>query len=949
LSANVKEEYKRVFETGEMGTTEENNILEEKYIITETRKTPIYSGDKVSRIITIIRDITERKNSELVLKESEEKFKILAEKFRNIIESSPMGIHMYKLEDDQLIFTGANPSADSILGIDHTQFIDKTIEEAFPSAVDTEIPDRYKMACSSGKVWHTENIDYEDERVRGAFEVYAFQTAPNMMAALFLDITERKKMEHALVESEQKYRNLYKTALVGLFQTSMKDGKVIAANKAAATIFGYDSVDQFKAEFKTSEHYANSEDRKKMVELALKTGRIEHLEILGTKRDGSLIPLDISLAAYEKEGIFEGVIIDISERKRAEEALRESEEKYRLVVENANEAITVAQDGRLKFFNSRMTEMVGYSYDEIFKKPFLDLIHSDDREMVGKRHIGRLQGEELPSTYSFRVITKSSEILWVEINVVKITWENQPATLNFLTDITERKQAEEALKESRKMLRLVLDTIPVRVFWRDKDFNYLGCNLEFAKDAGFESQNELIGKSDYDLVWKDMAESHRQDDVEIIQTGKEKLNIEESVVGSSNKKFWIRISKVPLRDIDNKIVGVLGTYEEITEQKSLEEQFRQAQKMEAVGRLAGGVAHDFNNVLTAIKGYSQLILNELAEGDAFYQDVSEINMAANRAADLTKQLLLFSRKQVIQPQVFGLNTCVKDMDKMLQRLIGEDIIFETSFQAKWSSIKADRSQIEQVIMNLVINARDATPTGGKIRIETSNETFDKGSPTVDVSMLGTYVLLSVSDTGMGMTEETQQHLFEPFFTTKEFGRGTGIGLATVYGIINQSDGFIRVESEINKGTKLKIYLPLVEDKIESEIQTDLESDNEPGSETILIVEDEDIVRELAVKILERKGYHVISTQHVDDAISIVNNYKSSIHLLLTDVVMPKMNGAVLANKLTSVKPEMKVLFISGYTDEAIIHHGVLDGEVNFLQKPFTPNGLIKKIRQILDQ
>jgi two-component system, cell cycle sensor histidine kinase and response regulator CckA len=1013
---------------------------------------------------------------------------------------------------------------------------------------------------------------------------------------------KENQLEQALIKSEQKYRNLYDNALVGLYQTRIEGGEVIAANKTVAKIFGYDSVEQFKSEFKASEHYANPDERKKMVKLSNEKDRIENVEITGTRKDGSIVPLEMSSVVYPEEGIFEGVIIDVSAKKDAQKALRKSEEKYRLVVENANEAITVAQDGKLKFFNSRMIEMVGYSREEISSMQFNSFIHPEDRKMVDERHQRRLEGENIVNNYEFRVNKKNGDIIWVEINVVRIEWNNKPATLNFLTEITkrknsekalkdserrfrtvsqltsdyaysyqvnpdftmelewvtgalvkitgfnhdkikerggwesiiypddlsiprtqlkellagnisvveyrvvskngnlkwmrdyaqpefadngkqivrilgavqditinkdaeevireseekyrllvenqtdliikvdkdgrfvfasdsfcklfgkhnnelidhvfnpevhpedlertwkvldslketphisyienrmmtidgwrwiawvnkaffneeneiveilgagrdinERKQAEEALNESRKMLRLVLDTIPVRVFWKNRKSEYLGCNQLFAEDAGLTKTDEIINKTDFDLSWKKQAELYRKNDLEVMNSGIPKLNLEGPQTGPDGKHIWLKASKVPLRDKENKIVGILGSYEDITEKKSLEEQFRQAQKMEAVGRLAGGIAHDFNNLLTAIKGYSQLLLSDLDKELPQYEDIEEINKAANRAAQLTHQLLTFSRKQVIQPQIIDVNDSIANMKKMLFRLIGEDIMLVTSLNASNSIIKIDLSQIEQIIMNLSVNARDAMPKGGKLTIETKNIILSNRREGMEP---GIYLQLSVIDTGVGISEEVKQHLFEPFYTTKEIGKGTGLGLATVYGIVNQNAGKVNVISEKNQGTTFEILFPLHEGKVETFQQNSFNEASYSGVETVLIVEDEAIVCDLAVRVLEKFGYDVMAAKKVDDAIKLVTNCERTIHLLVSDVVMPKMNGADLASHLNKILPDMKVLFISGYTDETIIHHGVLDGEVNFLQKPFTPEQLIKKVRQILDE
>ena len=371
--------------------------------------------------------------------------------------------------------------------------------------------------------------------------------------------------------------------------------------------------------------------------------------------------------------------------------------------------------------------------------------------------------------------------------------------------------------------------------------------------------------------------------------------------------------------------------------------------MEAVGRLAGGVAHDFNNLLTVISGYTELLLRKIGKESPMYGDLDEIKRAGERAALLTRQLLAFSRKQIIEPKVIHLDHLVAEMHKMLTRLIGEDISIQVTTGKSLGSVKVNPGQFQQILMNLAVNARDAMPGGGKIVIETANVDLDAGycasHPYVTP---GRYVMLSVSDTGKGMSEEVKAHIFEPFFTTKAKGSGTGLGLATTYGAVKQAGGSIEVYSEVGIGTTIKIYLPRVEEQAVKPVIDDRPTDLPGGTETVLLVEDEDIVRNLCVQILERLGYRVLQARNGTEAIAEVRGYGDRIDLLLTDVVMPGMNGNELATQLVRHHPEMKVLFTSGYTDDAIVHHGVLDEGVMFIGKPYTPLALAGKVREVLD-
>jgi two-component system cell cycle sensor histidine kinase/response regulator CckA len=385
------------------------------------------------------------------------------------------------------------------------------------------------------------------------------------------------------------------------------------------------------------------------------------------------------------------------------------------------------------------------------------------------------------------------------------------------------------------------------------------------------------------------------------------------------------------------------------ERKRLEQQLNQAQKMEAVGQLAGGIAHDFNNLLGVIIGYSELVLDRLDQDSPAQRYVTEIKRAGVRAASLTRQLLTFSRQQVLEPRVMNLNTAVAEMEKMLRRLIGADIDLETRLGSDLGAVKADPGQIEQVVLNLAVNARDAMPRGGKLTIETSNVDLDEIHAQLHPHLVpGRFAMLAVTDNGTGMSLETQTHIFEPFFTTKGVGKGTGLGLATVYSVVKQSDGFIDVYSELRQGTTFKIYLPLVQEAVKATDNRPCEVTDDRGSETILLVEDSESLRKLTCLLLKDCGYAVIETANGAEALAIAERETSPIQLLVTDVIMPVMGGHELSKRLKAVRPELQVLYLSGYTDAAIVRNGVLEPGLALLQKPFTKKALVRKVREILD-
>jgi two-component system cell cycle sensor histidine kinase/response regulator CckA len=520
----------------------------------------------------------------------------------------------------------------------------------------------------------------------------------------------------------------------------------------------------------------------------------------------------------------------------------------------------------------------------------------------------------------------------------------------------DHKRAQSALKESEKKFQQFYDEAPVGYHELDTKGRITRVNRKELQMLGY-SAGEMLGKP----VWNFFEEGDTTRKVILAKLSGDVSfhdTFERTYRRKDGSTLPVLVEDRVIRDSENQVIAIRSTVEDITERRRTEEalrkseeQLRQWQRVEAIGRLAGGVAHDFNNLLMTIKGCSELLLGAFDRRDPRREEVEEILKAADRATALTRQLLAFGRRQVLQPQILDLNAVVMNMDKMLRRLIGEDIQLITSLEPEVWSVKVDPGMIEQVVMNLAVNSRDAMPSGGKLTIETSNVTHDEEYASHHVSVKpGYYVMLAISDTGCGMDKETQSHLFEPFFTTKDTGKGTGLGLSTVYGIIKQSGGNIWAYSEPGLGTTFKIYLPRVE-KAAKGYKPRLkpkEVGAPGGTETILLVEDEEAVRSMVSKILQSKGYTVLEACHGNEAIEASERYEGSINLMVTDVIMPQMSGRELAERLAPMRPEMHVLYMSGYPDNTIVQHGVLEPGTAFLQKPFTINALELKVREILD-
>ncbi|HWO37695.1 MAG TPA: PAS domain S-box protein [Candidatus Acidoferrum sp.] len=660
----------------------------------------------------------------------------------------------------------------------------------------------------------------------------------------------------------------------------------------------------------------------------------------------------------DKEGTFLGcihVLRDISDRNRAEQALRHSEEQLRLLLNSTAEAIYGLDcEGNCTFCNPACLRLLGYRDPKDLLGRNMHQVMHHTRENgtpylqekcqiylafregkaahVVDEVLWRADGTSFPSEYWSYPIEKDGKLVG--------------SVVTFL-DISERKHAEAAHRESEEKYREFIENATFGIFRSTPQGELLDVNPALVSMLGYGSKEELLSLNldrdiyenppDRMMAWQTYQLTGRGNGIEVNWMRKDR------------KTISVRLCFRVILDKEDQIKHFEVIAEDVTEKRTLEEQFRQAQKMEAMGRLAGGISHDFNNLLGVIIGYSDLLLASPTRDDVSQHRIEEIKKAGQRAASLTRQLLAFSRKQVLTPKVLDLNTVVAETSKMLLRLLGEDVELITKLSPTLDHVKADPTQIEQVIMNLAINARDAMPKGGKLIIETTNAELDGSygqQKHADVQP-GNYVLLTVSDTGIGMDNATRARIFEPFFTTKERGKGTGLGLATVYGIIRQSGSYIWVYSEVGKGTTFKVYIPRVKESL-SEVQPEISTPLHLGSGTILLVEDEDSLRELSHRLLEGMGYTVIEAANGADAIRLAGQCADPIQLLVTDVVMPGMSGRELAELLGAGHSQMKVLYVSGHTDDVIMHYAILKPGVAFLQKPFTRDGLAKKLREVLE-
>jgi two-component system cell cycle sensor histidine kinase/response regulator CckA len=684
----------------------------------------------------------------------------------------------------------------------------------------------------------------------------------------------------------------------------------------------------------------------------------------GSKQPGDFTDRDLRLAENIGTQIA-GAIANAQlfmERKQMEELLRRNEEQFRELYDQAPVGYhEYDAEGRMTNVNRTDLEMLGYTAEEMIGQYVWTF--NVEAELARQQILAKLSGAMPPARNLERTYRRKDGTTFPVLCQDRLVLDKTGKITGMrctIQDITERKRAEEKMSVLHRFQNEMLDTDAIWIDTLDPQGNITFWNRAAEYISGYSRQEVLGNKKIWGWLYPDPNCSAQvsQRAMEVIQQGKRSQNYETVIRRKDGEHRVISWCSSSLKDQEGKAIGSIVLGADVTERKQAEEkmallqdQLRQSQKMEAIGCLAGGIAHDFNNLLTVIKGYSQISLDELKDGDPLIENLKEIRAAGNRASDLTRQLLAFSRRQVLEFKVIDLNKLIGGMEQMLCRILGEDIELLIHASEDLGRIKTDPGQMEQVIMNLAVNSREAMPSGGKLILETDNVYLDDEYARNHISVKpGRYVRFSVSDTGRGMTPEVKDRIFEPFFTTKGKEKGTGLGLSTVYGIVKQSEGNIWVYSEPGKGTTFKIYLPRVDEPVPIEKSEKKREGVIPcGSETVLVVEDEEVVRRLAVRILKKQGYKVLEAPNSGEAFLVCENHKEPIDLILTDVVMPRMGGPEFIGRLRQIRQDFKVVYMSGYTDEAVVFHGVREGEMAFIQKPFTFEDLSTKVREVLDR
>ncbi len=969
---HLYETFHRIFESGRPELLVDYEVIRKdgsKRIFQSNASLVRGPSGKAISFLSLTRDVTDRRRLEDLIRISEERY-------RNILNTILESYIEVDLEGNLKFFSDA-----VVRNLGYTK--EELSDMNFRSLVDEE--NRKKVFEAFHRVFLTgeSSKGFDWEIIKKSGEKFFVESSVSLLKnesgepvgfrGIVRDITARKSSEEALRKSEEKYRSILEGMREGLYEIDLK-GNYTFVNNEAARQMGY-TPDELTG--KNYRDITSPETSRRLYEIfhrIYKTGESEFLmdyEVIRkdgstrTHESGAQLVRDPSGTAMG----FRNLARDVTDRRKAEEAVRQSEEKYKNILETMEEGLLeINLNDTIIFVNNAVCKLLGYEPDEMMGMNTRRLHTPEVFNHMYLIYKNIYETGKPEFLMDYEVIRKDGSVRIHQANA-SARRNSAGGIVGFCTlarDVTERRKAEHALRQKEEALRLT----EAKYKMIAENVNDVIWTIDFKLTITFISPSifQLTGFLPEEILHSPARGIMTQESFALVESLlREELDNEKSrddpnrsrtleleLMRKGGSTIWVEASATFTRDSDLVAREILGVARDISERKraekekaELEDQLLQAKKMESVGRLAGGVAHDFNNMLGVILGYSELIRTQLPKNSPILAEIMEIERAASRSKEITSQLLAFSRKQIIAPQQVDLNSLFMNAQRTLTRLIGEDIELRYYPGKNLWKIKFDPSQMEQVLVNLAANARDALPFGGKLTIETENVHLNEEYCKTHLGFTpGKYVMLGISDNGFGMDREILQHVFEPFFTTKSEGKGTGLGLSTVYGIVKQNNGFINVYSEPGKGTIFKIYIPRSAE--EGQLQEEQETDVLVfGSGTILLVEDEEMVRHMINEMLEAIGYSVLSAESPVEALSILENKAVHIDMVLTDVVMPAMSGRMLRDWVEIMRPGLKVLFMSGYSSNVIVHHGVLDEGVQFIQKPFSLNDLARKVREVI--
>ena len=958
FSPRVYDEYLHVFGTGETVVTEETITAGYREYFTETRKIPVVEEGQVATVVTVVRDLTDMRKAraELVSEKN---------KLQSLIDSLEYGL---TIQDRDYTIIFQNRFLSELFGkvgekcyrtYEFREYVCEgcPVELSFADGMPHTTERRVLMPAGNTIIWENTAtpVRNAEGRIVACIEITR-------------DITERKQAQEEMEENKEYAENLFRSSIIAQVVMDAETGVFIDCNEAAVRIYGYGSREEVlgktPVDVSTPTQYNGSEsaaEAKKQIDRGLRDG--SHVfEWRHQRPDGQIWDADVHLMFFRHKGraFIHFTLQDITERKKAVEALRQAEEKYRKIFEKATEGIyQAAPDGRYLNANPALARMFGFPSPEEMKEAVTDLHQLYvDREEAEK--LARLLAENgAVEQFEARLYRKDGTTFWASVNTHVVRGPDGDVLYYEGTneDITVRKQAEDNLKMTNQRLLDIIDFLPDATFVIDDKKRVTAWNRACEEMTGVGKET-IMGKGDYGYAIPFYGEP-RPLLIDFVTAKTDDLESYKSVTRKGGRLYgeafvpvvyggrgaYLAGHAAPLCDRDGALVGAIESVRDITEFKRLEATLRQSQKMEAIGTLAGGVAHDFNNILTALVGYAALLKMTVKDTTALSY-VEQVLSASQKATDLVRNLLAFSRQQEISLKPVSIHHIVKETEKLLNRLLTEDITIRTIEGDEDVLIMADVSQIDQILFNLAANARDAMPQGGTFTLETRAVVLSEEFCCFHgFGEAGRYALLSISDTGMGMDETTKERVFEPFFTTKELGKGTGLGLATVYGIVKQHNGYITVYSEPMTGTTFHLYFPAVAHAVPEQGEPAVLPGG--GSETILVAEDNEAARSLIARILSEYGYTIVEAVNGADAVEQFRRVKD-IDLLIFDSVMPRMNGREAYEEIRKLDRNALVIFTSGYTRDVFLDKGVEDKRFHFLPKPILPDALLREVRKVLD-